>query len=494
MDPLVALLDREADFLLGQDDARAFLIQIGAFLRTLQTDPQLTAYLEDVLQDLADVVDVMEQVDTALSSELIELRRELAELRPEADDSNTVPPTVSGVQGRTELAKYRLTLAFFDEFASSDPTPFNADGEGGRAQTLLWILQAKESEYLRTRGPTVSESDVAGQARAAGHDASPEAQSQSGDDAIGTASDPVDRWRRRLGNVQQRYRHALRSMKLRVRISAGLALLKLEAADDAVNPQPRLLDLDAGDSAAASDLARWISSEDNSLFNAVWRERPDGDDQQVIDRRVRELRESVARVREDLRRRIGATRSRVALVNRFKLRCEWHDRDRMRAVAEDSRLPGGPEDRLTAELARYLFDAGLSPLTKPLTAGPQPDLLDPTASFYVDAKQYSASSTRAAIVDSVTQVIDTVGRLRGGPFAVDEAFCVIFRRDGPYYDLPPVLRTQPYRLHLVLIDIAAAAEGGERQKDKPVQILVDEFFATGPMRTNTFRPRPTDST
>ena len=78
MDPLVALLDREADFLLGQDDARAFLIQIGAFLRTLQTDPQLTAYLEDVLQDLADVVDVMEQVDTALSSELIELRRELA--------------------------------------------------------------------------------------------------------------------------------------------------------------------------------------------------------------------------------------------------------------------------------------------------------------------------------------------------------------------------------------------------------------------------------
>jgi hypothetical protein len=36
----------------------------------------------------------------------------------------------------------------------------------------------------------------------------------------------------------------------------------------------------------------------------------------------------------------------------------------MLAVADDDRLPGGPEDRLTSEFARYLFDAGLSPLTK----------------------------------------------------------------------------------------------------------------------------------
>ncbi len=50
---------------------------------------------------------------------------------------------------------------------------------------------------------------------------------------------------------------------------------------------------------------------------------------------------------------------------------EWHDRDRMQLIADEERLPGGPEDRLTAELARYLFDAGLSPLTKPLSRGLQ---------------------------------------------------------------------------------------------------------------------------
>jgi hypothetical protein len=283
-------------------------------------------------------------------------------------------------------------------------------------------------------------------------------------------------------------------MKLRVRTSAGLAVLKLEAANAAVNPEPRLLDVDDDDVRAASDLLRCVSSEDYSLFKAVWRERLDGADQQIIERRVRELRESVERLREDLRRRIGATRSRLALVNRFKLRCEWHDRERMLAVADDTRLSGGPEDRVTAELARYLFDAGLSPLTKPLAGGLQLDLLDPTASFYVEAKQYSASSARVSIVKAVAQVIDTVGRLRLGPYAVDEAFCVIFRRAGPYYDLPLVLQTETYRLHLVLIDLAPASEAGRRQPEKPVQIPAPEFLAAQPDAEEPLPADPADPT
>ena len=99
-------------------------------------------------------------------------------------------------------------------------------------------------------------------------------------------------------------------------------------------------------------------------------------------------------------------------MHRFKLRCEWHDRERMRAVADDKSLGGGPEDRLTAEFARYLFDQGLSPLSKPMAGGLQPDLLDPAARFYVEAKQYD-SSARRDIVKAVAQVMDTVGRLVG---------------------------------------------------------------------------------
>ena len=201
--------------------------------------------------------------------------------------------------------------------------------------------------------------------------------------------------------------------------------------------------------------------ESYSLFKLAWQQRLDAADLGVIDNRVADLRDAVERLREDLRRRIGSTRSRLALVNRFKLRCEWHDRERMLAVAGDDHLAGGPEDRLTGEFARYLFDAGLSPLTKSLAGGLEPDLLDPSASFYVEARQFTSSSARGDIVNGVKQVLDSVGSLRGGPYAVDEAFCVVFRRDGPYYDLPAVLQTDTYRLHLVLVDLARPRKLGD---------------------------------
>jgi hypothetical protein len=150
-------------------------------------------------------------------------------------------------------------------------------------------------------------------------------------------------------------------------------------------------------------------------------------------------------------------------------------------------LTGGPEDRLTAEFARYLFDQGLSPLTKPLAGGLQPDLLDPLASFYVEAKQYD-SSARGDIVKGVAQVLDTVGRLRGGPYAVEEAFCVIFRRGGAYYDLPRVLRTETFTVHLVLVDVAPAVEAGRRQTATPVRIPADEFIAEYARQTDGEEP------
>jgi hypothetical protein len=55
---------------------------------------------------------------------------------------------------------------------------------------------------------------------------------------------------------------------------------------------------------------------------------------------------------------------------------------------------GGIEDRLTVELARFLFDQGLNPLTKPLIGGLEPDLLDSSvpSAFYVEAKQYVGSA------------------------------------------------------------------------------------------------------
>jgi hypothetical protein len=480
MDPLVELLDRQVDFLLRQTDSAAFLIQVEPFLRALRTEPRLAAYLDDLLEEVVGIIDAMEEVDSELTTELVELRREYVELRPEADDSDGKPPSESDSPAATLQARlgYRGTLAYFDEWAASESESFNADGVGGKAKTLLGILQNKDTAYVHEVEAAAARKD---QTEGNLDDDSSEPQPRTATAQNGPAPDGLDAWRRRLGSVQRRYDYAVRLLRLRTRTSPGLALFKLEAVPDDLNPPPRIIDHEGQEApSAAGDVIDWMSSESYSLFKLAWQERLDAADVSVIDRRVADLRDDVERLREELHRRIGTTRSRLALVHRFKLRCEWHDREGMLAVADDDRLPGGPEDRLTGEFARYLFDAGLSPLTKPLAGGLQPDLLDPSASFYVEAKQYASSTARGDIINSVKQVLDTVGRLRGGPYAVDEAFCVVFRRDGPYYDLPAVLQTETYRLHLVLVDLAPATEAGRRQRDKPVQIPVGEFFAAAP--------------
>lgn len=481
VDPLVELLDRQVDFQLRQEDSAAFLMQVEPFLRALRTEPRLAAYLDDVLEEVVHIVDDMEEVDADLTAELVELRHALVELWPEADDSTAQPPSesTSGAVKLQARLSYSGTLAYFDDWAASEPQPFNADGEGGLAKRLLRILHIKDTVYLQELEAASAREDD--QPETEEQDVHAEQTPRATSEQNGPPRDILGAWRRRLGNVQRRYDYAIRLLKLRTRTSGGVALLMLEAVPDQLNPPPRLLD-DGGDDSvdAASDLMRWISSESYSLFKLAWRQGLDAADQSIIRERVAELRDAVERLREELYRRIGITRSRAALVDRFKLRCEWHDRNRMLAIADDDRLPGGPEDRLTGEFARYLFDAGLSPLTKPLAGGLQPDLLDPVASFYVEAKQYASSSARADIVKSVAQVLDTVGRLRGSPYAVDEAFCVIFRRDGPYYDLPQVLQTETYRLHLVLVDLAPPTAAGRRQRDKPVQIPTEEFFAADP--------------
>jgi hypothetical protein len=452
MDPLVDLVDRQAGFLVRQADSQAFLIQVEPFLSALQSQPQLAVYLDDILEEVAEIVGVMEEEDAHLSSELMGLRRELVELRPEADDSRAGARKAAPTSA-AELAQHHATLAFFDEVGEAGASPFNADGEGGRAKTLLSILQRKDAAYLLEAEPGEAEPAALGQ------------------------------WRRRLWNLQRRYDHALRRMTLRVKTSAGLALLKLDAASEALNPPVRPLDGD-GDSSrsasagAASDGIRSVQPEDRSLFKAVWREQLDASDHAIIDRRVAELRDSVERLREDLHRRIGTTRSRLALVDRFKLRSEWHDRERLVAIAERDGPPGAADDRLTAELARYLFDGGLSPLTREIAEGPQTGyLLDPAATFYVEARQYGTGSSRGDVVATVAQVLDNVGRIRNGPYPVDEAVCAIFRRGGRYYDLPAVVQTRTYRLHLVVVDLAPTHGAGSARGVGPVQIDAAEFLA-----------------
>lgn len=402
MDPQLELVDRQVALLLKRSDPLAFLWLIEPFLAALQSDPVVATLIEDILEDVANVVGAMEEADGEVAVELRALRAEFAELEP--------------------AARFENTLALFDELAEAEPAAFTGEGVGGRAAPLLAILRELDAE-TRPTGPRLVRD--------------PEEQ----------PADPLAAWRASLAGVLHRYFRALRSMRLRVRASAGLALLKLDATVDALNPPDVRTD--------AAGRLDMTSVADLALFNAVWSERPDT---ALLEDRVAELRDCVERVGDELCVRLGTTRSRAALVQRFKHRCEWHDRGRMLAVANDDRLGGGVGDRLTAELARYLFDAGLNPITRLLGQPPASERFDPTTTFYVEAAQYSDGVTRDELPSAVHRALHAMRALRAGGLELDEGWLVFLRRGGPRFNLPELLRTEDCRLHLTVIDLAPVTE------------------------------------
>jgi hypothetical protein len=489
----LSLLERQVDFLLRQTDHASFLVQLIPFLRALEQDPIIAAYMDDAVDEFVATIQLMEQADAELVPELVELRDTFVLMRPSADDSDVLAPIDRNPDNPLQLVEYQSTLAYFDVVATRDPQHLDAN-LAGRASTLINILRSEDTRYgykLESATGTMTEID-----RETGFDIPGTTTSPPGVEGAPPTEeadpDELDRWRASLSNIMQRHAHVRRWTQLRLRADAGLALVRLRAARDELNPTPNLLGPDHSIKAFEAQWRR-VGSVGQLLFLTVEGDTLDPAFAVAVADEVKDLRADVDRLREDLHRRIGTTRSRAAVIKRFKLRCEWHDRMRMAAVAEDESPPRGPEDKLTAELARYVYDQGLNPLTKPLAGGLEPDLFDPSARFYVEAKQYRASSARAYIHKGFAQLIDTVNKFRGSPiYEVEEAFYVIFRRSGPYYELPSTIRVGDLDVHLLLIDLAPPEKTGRRQGHKPVEMSADEFLEARRLHVEASRADPTD--
>jgi hypothetical protein len=173
------------------------------------------------------------------------------------------------------------------------------------------------------------------------------------------------------------------------------------------------------------------------------------------------MRDDTKRVFEDVRTRIGAERSLLALFERYRQRCVWYEADQLRAIAESG--PGKPEDRLTETLAKYLFDHGLNPLTRPLVGRVSPDLLGTGSkfSFYVEAKQYDKAAG-PYLLKGMNQVWDMLDDLRGKNIDVSEAFYVIYRRGGPRYSFEPRVQHRDRVVHILVVDIAPTQQRGSK--------------------------------
>jgi hypothetical protein len=165
--------------------------------------------------------------------------------------------------------------------------------------------------------------------------------------------------------------------------------------------------------------------------------------------------------------------------NRFQARCEQHDAERLRGLVDIAKSKSGkPEDVLRDQLALWLFDQGLNPVTEPRIGNLRPDLLDPGA-LYVEAKQYQEPAPRSKVIRGMYQVYDTFRRLRISHPEVTEGFYVVFRRGGPLVIAPPVVRSEEgWTVHLKFVDIASG-DIGSSQKHQPARISLEELSPKG---------------
>jgi hypothetical protein len=192
---------------------------------------------------------------------------------------------------------------------------------------------------------------------------------------------------------------------------------------------------------------------------------------------VAQYRALIERIHQELRLRLGTQRSVLALLERFRGRCQWHERADLFKLATTK--GGKPEDKLVSVMARWLYDQGMNPLGQASAGGLRPDLFDPSRrpAVYVEAKQYKKSPI-PAIRKALKQVDDTAAQFTAEPYAIREAFLAVFRLDGPLL-VPQTLTMQrgAYTLHIVVIDLKPLAKAGSREPESAIQ-LTEEIITS----------------
>jgi hypothetical protein len=190
------------------------------------------------------------------------------------------------------------------------------------------------------------------------------------------------------------------------------------------------------------------------------------------------LRGAVERVGVELEGRIGTIRTRLALIDRYKARCEWHDRDRLLEIAESAERRR--EHALRDQLALYLFDNGLNPISEArLGDHARADVFhpDPVESFVLEAKQYGkGQGLESGLRAAFRQALDTVGALRGSGYEAQEGFIVLFRLGGPRSVLPAdPIYADGIRWYLRLINVAPPEEDASQNQKTPEEYGVDRL-------------------
>ncbi|NOU83891.1 hypothetical protein GC101_34110 [Paenibacillus sp. LMG 31459] len=166
------------------------------------------------------------------------------------------------------------------------------------------------------------------------------------------------------------------------------------------------------------------------------------------------------------------------VVEKFKIRCMWYDKDRIRSLIDSSEPTRNKnEDILMKEMALYLFDNGYPVLSKIQTENLQTDLMDfsKDISILIECKVYQ-KNCRDILIKGIAQLHSYLNNFENSHFRITKAYYVVFRTGGPLYDFPKEIPFQRFSIIPYVIDLGDSKVSGSRQSEKPNIISLDEII------------------
>jgi hypothetical protein len=447
---LIELLDRRYS-LVADASPQDFLLELDAFLDFIQSDEVLKYYVEQMVAQFQRRIQERDRAFEQQKREAIALRHRLVKIFPDLDDSKT--PFELDPQFDLPSETYQRSLAHFDDIMNAInrwegkiwPVSPDLYHDHSDVIKLLNILRRKLSLKERSL-------------RQEGKDPSKEI--------------PED-FRSDFDYLCDRHEHTHLDFVNHRRVSPGSSFAFLVDAVSKINPEPQKFG--SWQQIIQTVSERALSSEgeaEDELRAIVYKG-------QENDRLLPVCKPHLRRVYESLRAMIGSRLIHWQILNRYKARCMWYDRERLLELVERNPTRRR-EDVLTRDLARYLFDNGISVLYRVRRGVHEFDLIGECsqAQIFLEVKTYKDSrNTRRTLVNGVAQLHAYLTGLEAHDTLVQEAYYVVYRLGGPLYDLPREIATNRLTIYPMTIDLGPSSESGRRQP-RPIVLEPAEFFQT----------------
>lgn len=456
---IIHSVENQFDYAEAVADELLFIELIPLYGFLLHTPPVYSVLKETILQR-TDMITRFVQVEREVADKLRTLKLTFTEMFPDTDDS-------SYVHDSSPLdMDYMFTFARFDNLLNGKklgidtgqpveaPSPYDNNRPVQNAINILVSKCNKKSEELSNNTPqTLVELQF------------------------------------EISNLNESYNYEFNYLINQQRVSVGESVLFLENVVQEINPKPIEVH-------SFEELIQTRQNYPFSLAPLVYKSIRDTVYKHAEPNKgwISQIRQHLKRLRHGIIRGLLENQSHQQLIRRFKTRCMWYDKERVRDLVMDMQghFIRTKEDTLIKEMARYLFDNGYPVMFHVQTENLQSDLMDPSerAAIFIEGKAYT-SACKADLLRGVAQLHGYLNNFETNFYRIRDGYFVVFRLDGPIYDFPSEILTNRYRLVPILIDLGDSTVSGSRQSDQPIIVTEAEIINAIDSGKDNFETRKT---